>query len=47
MARKAKKLQEMTDMFEDFDVNIINLEDVTVLKELHLRMSETSDTRDL
>ena len=46
MPRKAKKLQDMTDMFKEFDVNIVDTEDVSVLKELHLRMNEISDPRD-
>jgi len=46
MARRAKKLQEIADMFEEYDIQIADTEDVTVLKELHVRMSEISDWRD-
>jgi predicted transposase YbfD/YdcC len=46
MARRAKKLQEIAEIFEGFKTEIIDTEDVTVLKELHLRMSEISDPRD-
>ena len=46
MARRAKKLQEIAEMFEDMEMEIVDAEDVTVLKELHIRMSEISDWRD-
>ena len=46
MARKAKKLVEISNLFEEWEVEVIDTEDVTVLKELHLRMSGISDPRD-
>jgi len=46
MARKSKKLMQLREMFEEYDIDVTEQEDVTILKELHLRMSEISDHRD-
>ena len=46
MARKSKKLVQLREMFEEYDFEVTEQEDVTILKELHLRMSEISDHRD-
>ena len=46
MARKAKKLMQLREIFEECDFEITEQEDVTILKQLHLRMSEMSDHRD-
>ena len=46
MARRAKKLQEIADIFEEMELEIVDAEDVTVLKELHMEMSKISDQRD-
>ena len=39
----AKKLQQMRDMFEEFDYGTLEQEDLTVLKELQIEMGEISD----
>ena len=46
MARKSKKLMQLREMFDDCDFEITEQEDVTILKQLHVRMSEISDHRD-
>ena len=46
MPRKAKKLLELQGMFEDCKIEIVEQEDVTILKQLHIQMSEISDQRD-
>ena len=46
MPRKSKKLMQLVEMFEDCDYEVTEQEDVTVLKQLHIRMSEISDQRD-
>ena len=46
MPKKSKKLQALVTMFEEQEYEIIDTEDVTVLKEMHLAFSEISDTRD-
>ena len=46
MARKSKKLMQLREMFEEYDIDVTEQEDVTILKELHLKMSEISDHRD-
>ena len=48
MARKSKKLMQLREMFEDcdFEVKEQEQEDVTILKQLHIKMSEISDHRD-
>jgi predicted transposase YbfD/YdcC len=46
VARKSKKLMQLREMFEECDFEITEQEDVTILKQLHIRMSEISDQRD-
>lgn len=46
MPRKSKKLMQLREMFEDCDYEVTEQEDVTILKQLHVRMSEISDHRD-
>jgi predicted transposase YbfD/YdcC len=46
MARKSKKLMQLREMLEDCDFEVSEQEDVTILKELHIKMSEISDHRD-
>jgi len=46
MPRKSKKLMQLREMFEECDFKVTEQEDVTILKQLHLRMSELSDHRD-
>ena len=46
MPRKAQKLVQIREMFDDYDFEVEDVEDVTVLKELHVRMGEIFDPRD-
>ena len=46
MPRKAQKLVELRGMFDDFEFEVEDVEDVTALKELHMRMSGIFDPRD-
>ena len=45
MPRKAHKLVELRGMFDDFEFEVEDVEDVTALKELHMRMSGIFDPR--
>ena len=45
MPRKAQKLVELREMFDGYDFEVEETEDVTVLKELHIRMGEIFDPR--
>ena len=46
MPRKAQKLVELREMFDEYEFEVEDVEDVTVLKEMHMRMGEIYDPRD-
>ena len=45
MPRKAQKLVQIREMFDDYDFELEDVKDVTVLKEMHMRMGEIYDPR--